>query len=71
MLASLLLGLGLPLYAFGQGELFTVNHVAKLRVVTAATISPDGTQVAYVLSVPARKPKEKDAPRGRSCTSST
>ena len=40
-------------------EPFTPHHVAKLRMVTAAEISPDGKTVAYVLSVP-RKPLEED-----------
>src|SRR5581483_6840626 len=43
-------------------DLFTPHHVAKTRVVTAAVISPDGTQVAYALSVPRQLPKEKDGP---------
>lgn len=38
---------------------FTAEDVAKLRVVTAVEISPDGRSVAYVLSVP-RKPFEED-----------
>src|SRR2546421_1685231 len=41
-------------------DTFTPQHVAKLRVVTEAIISPDGTQVAYVLSVPRDLAKEKD-----------
>src|SRR6185295_1792803 len=45
-----------------QDTLWTPQHVAKLRVVTEAVISPDGTQVAYVLSVPRELPKEKDGP---------
>ena len=45
---------------FAQDTLWTPQHVAKLRVVTEAVISPDGTQVAYVLGVPRDIPKEKD-----------
>jgi dipeptidyl aminopeptidase/acylaminoacyl peptidase len=45
-----------------QENVFTPQHVARLRVVTAAVISPDGTQVAYVLSVPRQLPREKDGP---------
>ncbi|MFM1768598.1 MAG: hypothetical protein RJA22_1127 [Verrucomicrobiota bacterium] len=36
-------------------ETLTPHHVARLRAVTAAAVSPDGSEVAYVLSVP-RKP---------------
>jgi dipeptidyl aminopeptidase/acylaminoacyl peptidase len=45
-----------------QDNVFTPQHVAKLRIVTAAVISPDGTQVAYLLSVPRQLPREKDGP---------
>lgn len=41
------------------GEVFTPDHVAKLRAVTAAKMSPDGRWVAYGLSVP-RDPFEED-----------
>ena len=51
----------LPLAASAQ-DTFTPQHIAKLRVVTEAVISPDGTQVAYVLAVPRNIPKEKDGP---------
>jgi dipeptidyl aminopeptidase/acylaminoacyl peptidase len=51
----------LALPAPGQ-DTFTPQHVAKLRVVTEAVIAPDGTQVAYVLSVPRDLAKEKDGP---------
>jgi len=37
------------------GELFTPEHVAKLRSVGSAVISPDGESIAYTLSIP-RKP---------------
>jgi dipeptidyl aminopeptidase/acylaminoacyl peptidase len=43
-------------------DIFTPQHVAKMRIVTEAVISPDGSQVAYVLSVPRDLPKEKDGP---------
>ena len=46
--------------AAGQDQTFTPQHVAKLRSVTAAEISPDGTRVAYVLSVPRQPLKEDD-----------
>jgi dipeptidyl aminopeptidase/acylaminoacyl peptidase len=43
-------------------EQFTPQVVAKIRAVTSAVISPDGSQVAYVLSVPRRPPVEDDGP---------
>jgi len=46
--------------ACAQDNLFTPQHVARMRVVTSAVISPDGSQVAYVLSVPRHLPREKD-----------
>jgi len=44
-------------------QLMTAEHVAGLRTVISARISPDGQRVAYVLNVP-RKPfgEEKDGP---------
>lgn len=33
-------------------DLFTPEHVSKLRTVLSAKISPDGEQIAYVLNVP-------------------
>ena len=43
-------------------ELFTPDHVAKLRTVIAAEISPDGRFVAYVLIVPRRPFADEDGP---------
>lgn len=43
-------------------DAFTPEHVAKLRAVTAAAISPDGSKVAYVLDVPRQPFKDKDGP---------
>ncbi len=40
-------------------DVMTPSHVAKLKGVTSAAISPDGQHVAYVLSVP-RIPNEGD-----------
>jgi dipeptidyl aminopeptidase/acylaminoacyl peptidase len=57
---SFVLTLLLPLTASAQDTLWTPQHVAKLRIVTEAVISPDGTQVAYVLAVPRDLAKEKD-----------
>ncbi len=45
-----------------EPERFTPFHVAKIRAVTSAVISPDGSKVAYTLSVPRRPPAEEDGP---------
>src|SRR5262245_13484553 len=50
----------LATHVSAQDNLFTPHHVAKLRMVTSAVISPDGAQVAYILGVPRQLPKEKD-----------
>src|SRR5262249_17491729 len=46
--------------AWAAKETFTPYHVAKLRSVTAAVVSPDGEHIAYLLSVPRDLSKEKD-----------
>lgn len=51
-----------PTPAPAQEHVFTPQHVAKLRIVTSAVISPDGKQVAYILGVPRNIPKETDGP---------
>jgi dipeptidyl aminopeptidase/acylaminoacyl peptidase len=57
------LGLILPLAAAAaEGEPFTPDHVARLRAVLEAAISPDGSQVAYVLQVPRRPWEDEDGP---------
>ena len=43
-------------------EKFTPHHVAKIRAVTSAAISPDGSKVAYVLSVPRKPNVDEDGP---------
>lgn len=43
-----------------QSEVFTPDHVAKLRSVGSAVISPDGSHIAYTLSVQ-REPYEDDS----------
>ncbi|MCH8966374.1 MAG: S9 family peptidase [Planctomycetes bacterium] len=43
-------------------ELFTADHVAKLRSVSTAKVSPDGRHIAYVLSVPRRPYKDENGP---------
>ncbi len=43
-------------------EKFTPHHVAKIRAVTTAAISPDGSKVAYVLSVPRKPNVDEDGP---------
>src|ERR1043166_1540351 len=59
-LIAMVVCLSLPATAAAQNEKWTPQHVAKLRMVTEAVISPDGTQVAYVLAVPRDLSKEKD-----------
>ena len=43
-------------------EVFTADHVAKLRSVSTAKVSPDGRHIAYVLSVPRRPYKDENGP---------
>ena len=43
-------------------EKFTAHHVAKVRAVTSASISPDGSRIAYVLSVPRKPNVDEDGP---------
>ncbi len=43
-------------------EPFAPRHLAKLRSVAAAVISPDGSRIAYVLVVPRPPLAEKDGP---------
>lgn len=62
LLSAFCITLALATAASAQDNLFTPQHVARLRVVTEAVIAPDGTQVAYVLSVPRDLTKEKDGP---------
>ncbi len=45
-----------------EPERFTPFHVAKVRSVTSASIAPDGSKVAYTLSVPRKPPAEDDGP---------
>jgi dipeptidyl aminopeptidase/acylaminoacyl peptidase len=61
LVAALLLALS-PAVLPAQEHTFTPHHVAKLKIVAAAALSPDGTQVAYTLVVPRSLPKEKDGP---------
>ena len=42
--------------AAAEPERLTPRHVAKLRAVSQVAASPDGRHVAYVLSVPRRRP---------------
>ena len=41
---------------------WTSEHVARLRAVTAAVVSPDGSKIAYMLSVPRRPMVDDDGP---------
>lgn len=43
----------------GNGDVFTVDHAARVRTVLTAAISPSGEHTAYLLAVP-RKPYDDD-----------
>ncbi len=63
--ASPLLALVLVLVSAASAiaqEVFTPHHVAKLRTVAQVAISPDGTEVAYVLAVPRIPFQDDDGP---------
>jgi dipeptidyl aminopeptidase/acylaminoacyl peptidase len=56
------LGLALATLSLRGAESFTPQHVARVRAVTAAVVSPDGREVAYVLSVPRKPMVDDDGP---------
>ena len=58
LLAVILIATVLPAIA-AEEQLFEPSHVAKLRGVTSARISPDGRHIAYTMAV-GRKPFEDD-----------
>lgn len=64
-LTSPLLSVALTL-VFAAGalaqEAFTPHHVAKIRTVAQVAISPDGSEVAYVLAVPRIPFQDDDGP---------
>ncbi|MCH7704981.1 MAG: S9 family peptidase [Planctomycetes bacterium] len=43
-------------------EVFTPKHIAKVRSVTSAVISPDGAHIAYTVSVPRRLMSDDNGP---------
>lgn len=43
-------------------EVFTPEHVARIRAASSAVIAPSGNYVAYTLSVPRRPGEDKDGP---------
>jgi dipeptidyl aminopeptidase/acylaminoacyl peptidase len=53
-----LLAAAVPLGA----EMLTPQHVARIRAVTSLAMAPDGSKVAYVLSVPRRPLNDEDGP---------
>ena len=57
-----LLAAGLHAARAPAGEVFTPEHVARLRYVTSARISPDGRHIACSLSVPRRPFEDEDGP---------
>jgi dipeptidyl aminopeptidase/acylaminoacyl peptidase len=60
-LLALLLVLVSASVALAQ-DVFTPHHVAKIRTVAQVAISPDGTEVAYVLAVPRIPFQDDDGP---------
>jgi dipeptidyl aminopeptidase/acylaminoacyl peptidase len=60
--ALLCLLAGWPLTLQGASDTLTAFDVARLKTVTSVAISPDGTRVAYALSVPRRPLEEEDGP---------
>lgn len=58
----ILLCLSLVALSLRGAETFTPQHLARLRAVTAVAISPDGREVAYVLSVPRKPMVDDDGP---------
>jgi len=57
-----LLAISLPPAAFPAEEVFTPAHVARLKVVTSARISPSGEYIAYTLGVPRKPFLEENGP---------
>ncbi|RME38208.1 MAG: S9 family peptidase, partial [Planctomycetota bacterium] len=51
-----------PLAAASAKEVFTPEHVARIKRVTSAVIAPNGNYIAYTLSVPRKIGKEPDGP---------
>ena len=49
-------------YAATGNKLFTPEHVAQVKTVRAAEISPDGQNIAYVLDVPRKLFSKEDGP---------
>ena len=62
ILALALLLAALAAAPLAAKEPFAPRHVAKLHSVAAAVISPDGSRIAYVLTVPRPPLAEKDGP---------
>jgi len=60
-LAILLLLGALPL-SLRAGEPITPHHLAKIRSVVSAKISPDGATIAYLLAVPRQPGVDEDGP---------
>lgn len=47
---------------FARAEVMTPAHVARIRTVTASSMAPDGSKVAYILSVPRKPMVDDDGP---------
>ncbi|MBB3343094.1 S9 family peptidase [Luteimonas sp. RC10] len=59
---ALVLATGTPAVAARQSAGMTLEQVAQTRTANQAAISPDGSEVAYVLSVPRALGKDPDGP---------
>ncbi len=57
-----LLFLAPPLAADERAGGLTVHQIARLRTVGEAVVSPDGSAIAYVLTVPRNLPEDEDGP---------
>lgn len=60
MWSLLLTGMVVVAQAQSEGERLTPHKVASLRTVESAVMSPDGSQIAYTLSVPRTPFKDED-----------
>ncbi|MFU8832315.1 MAG: hypothetical protein ACNA7J_09185, partial [Wenzhouxiangella sp.] len=58
--AALFIFLVLPVQVLGQG--LSLEQIAELRQVSGAEISPDGTHIAWVQSIPRDLDAEEDGP---------
>ena len=58
----LVLALLLSSWPLAAADTLTPPDVARLKTVSAVAISPDGSRIAYTLSIPRRPMEEDDGP---------